>query len=85
MLRWDWLGRWEAGLLHKMRCPVCGSHFSRLDLRTQSETILGVHGEKSVEVVIGLCPECNSVLGVGGLAEKRRSRVSAATTAALPS
>jgi len=53
-------------MLYKMRCPTCGSHFSRLDLRTQAETIHDGVSVREVEVVIGLCPECNSVLGVGG-------------------
>ncbi len=64
-------------MLYKMRCPVCGSHFAKLDIRTQTETFTNGRGEKTVDVVIGLCPECNAVLGVGGLPEKRRSRPSA--------
>lgn len=64
-------------MLYKMRCPVCGAHFSKLDIRTQTETVNTGRGEKTLDVVIGLCPECNAVLGVGGLPEKRRTRTAA--------
>ena len=60
-------------MLFKMRCPTCGSHFSRLDLRTQTESIHDGVSVREVEVVVGLCPECNSVLGVGGIATARSS------------
>lgn len=59
-------------MLYKMRCPVCGSHFAKLDLRTQTDSVGLGPDAREVEVVVGLCPECNSVLGVGGALESKR-------------